>query len=261
MTARAQLAAAVAALAALCAPTVAQPEPSADGGDVEAHAKAFFEAASKAYEAKDYANAVENFRKAYALLPDALFLYDIAQSYRQLHDCENARGYYRSYVRIAPTADNRDKAQRFLDEMEACYRNEHAGEVTTGTTGTTGTARRADKPAAATGSHGQANLRLAGIVTGIAGVVGVGVGVFFSVDAANQASDLQAACAHGCNAGDVLPIDEAGRNAQTGAIISYVIGGAAIAAGVGLYLYSQRVEPVVVTPVPGGATVSTMVRF
>jgi tetratricopeptide (TPR) repeat protein len=253
---RAVIAVALACTCAVVRPARAQPEPSADGAAVEASAKAFFDAASKAYEAHDYTNAIENFKKAYALLPDALFLYDIAQSYRQLHDCDDARGYYRSYVRIAPTADNHDKAQRFLDEMEACSRDAHAGDVTT-------TTKPGGGSGAAVGgsSHAKANLRLAGIITGIAGVVGVGVGVFFSVDAANQASDLQAACAHGCNAGDVLPIDEAGRNAQTGAIISYLIGGAAIAAGVGMYLYSQRVEPVVVTPVPGGATVSTMVRF
>ncbi len=86
-------------------------------------------------------------------------------------------------------------------------------------------------------------------------------GVFLSIQAQNQANALQTACLHGCSASSVLSIDAAGRNDNTGAIIGYAAGGVALAVGVGLYMYGRRGEPVAVTPVAGGAMVSTMVRF
>lgn len=243
---------------ALAAPVHAQPEPSADSNDVEASSKALYDAGSKAYEAHEYATAIDDFRKAYALLPEPLFLFDIAQSYRQIHDCDNARSFYRSYLRNAPDAENKDKAQRFLDEMEQCVRDAQAhAPPNTGTTTTVTTTPGGEQAA----SDKRAQLRFAGLVTGIGGLVLVGVGVAFSIEAADAASNLELECMQRCTAGDALNIDQAGRNDEAGAVITYVLGGAAIAVGVGLYLYAREPAPVVVVPTPGGAAVSTMVRF
>jgi tetratricopeptide (TPR) repeat protein len=229
----------------------AQPEPSADSGDVEVNAKQLYETASKQYDLRDFANAIDNFKKAYALLPEPLFLFDIAQSYRQLHDCENARSFYKSYIRNAPDAPNRDKVDKFLAEMEKCVADARPVEAT----GTTpGVAVVVDKPDP---NH---DLRVAGIITAIAGGVVLLAGGFFAFDASNQAGDLQAACLHGCNASDVIGIDQAGRNANIAAVIGFAVGGAAVAAGAGLYLWSRH-ETVSVAPTSGGAVMTTMVRF
>jgi tetratricopeptide (TPR) repeat protein len=229
----------------------AQPEPSADGGDVAANAKQIYETASKQYDLRDFANAIENFKKAYALLPEPLFLFDIAQSYRQLHDCENAQSFYKSYLRNAPDAANRDKVDKFLAEMDKCVADARPVEAP----GTNpGVAIAVEKPDP---NH---DVRLAGIITIISGGVVLLAGGFFAFDAANQAADLQAACLHGCNASDVIGIDQAGRNANVAAIAGFAVGGAAAAVGLGMFLWSRH-ETVSVMPTNGGAVMTTMVRF
>jgi tetratricopeptide (TPR) repeat protein len=243
---------------ALAPRAYAQPEPSADGGDVEANAKQLYEDASKHYDLRDYAVAIDLFKKAYALLPEPLFLFDIAQSYRQLHDCDNARSFYKTYLRNAPTAENRDKVERFLAEMEQCVRDapadqtNHVTERVTPPGGTGGATTTTDPGHTA---------RLAGLITGGIGVLAIGAGVGFSIDATNQANAFQLQCLRGCQASQVLSIDAEGRNANTGAIVGYVVGGLAVATGVGLYLFGRHAEPVAVTPTAGGGMVTTMVRF
>jgi tetratricopeptide (TPR) repeat protein len=70
----------------------------------------------------EYDEAVESYKEAYRLDPEPLFLYDIAQAYRQKPDCTKARTFYKSYLRNAPDASNRDKVEKRIAEMEECIR-------------------------------------------------------------------------------------------------------------------------------------------
>ncbi|HTR51403.1 MAG TPA: hypothetical protein VMJ10_11895 [Kofleriaceae bacterium] len=221
--------------------------------DAEAQAKAADESARRHYELREYSEAIAEYRRAYEALPDALFLFDIAQAYRQLGDCDNARVFYRNYLRERPDADNRDKVEQFITEMDACAKPApHPQPLPPPTT-----AAPMDAPA---GSHG--GLQLAGSLVAAAGLVVTGVAIYYSVQASNRASDLEAACANGCDGSAVASIDRAGQAANRDAIVSYVIGGVAIATGASLFAWARlhAAEPVV-TATPAGATAGVRVRF
>jgi tetratricopeptide (TPR) repeat protein len=234
----------------------AQPAPDAStpSPEVTARAKAFYDEGTKQYDLSQFATAVDAFRKAYDLLPEPLFLFDIGQSYRQLHDCENARSSYKSYLRNLPAADNRAKVEHFIADMDECVRKRDE-------------AREAERTLAlrkATPPERDHRLLIAGLITGATGLAAAGGGVYFSIDASNQARHLEQACIFGCDAVDVAAIDAAGHDAGRNAVLLYVVGGAALAAGVGMIVWTTMhadPESVIVTPTPGGATISTAVRF
>ena len=215
----------------------------------KAEAKVLYDSASKHYDLREFKQAIDEFKKAYELLPEPLFLFDIAQSYRQLHDCENARGFYKNYLRNAPEAEDKDKVDKFISEMDQCIADAPKPIDT-----------HTDVPPPAT--HPRTALKRAGLITAAAGVVISGLGVYFAIDAANQATNLQIACEQGCEAGDVLQIDADGQASRNNAIIMFSIGGAAILAGAAMTAWAVTHEaPVIITPTPGGAMVHTMVRF
>jgi hypothetical protein len=240
---------------AAVAPVHAQRAPSDDD---TARARTADDSARAHYDAHEYAEAIADYRRAYDAMPDPLYLFDIAQAYRKLGDCTNASALYRNYLRELPTADNRAKVEHFITEMDACATPPPPAAVET----TPHAEPPPDRPAPVDEPRGNRILRTTGVITAAVGLVGVGVGIYFSHDAAGRASDLEAACAHGCDARDVASIDADGKTAEHRAVVSYIIGGSAVAAGVGLYLWStQRTNPhpLIVTPTPNGASVS--VRF
>jgi tetratricopeptide (TPR) repeat protein len=233
----------------------ADPEPQAGTADASGDAAAIARDADRAahgyYDAHDYQAAITAYRRAYAALPDALFLFDIAQAYRQLHDCQHALSFYRDYLQARPDADNRDRVEHFIDELQPCA----------ATTETTATA--VPVAAAPTGSSHRV-LQAGGIATMGIGAVVLGIAVYYSVQASNDASRLETACARGCSGAAVQPIDQAGQSDNRSAIASYLIGSVALASGAAIWLWARAHapgEPPVVTPTPGGATVSARIRF
>jgi tetratricopeptide (TPR) repeat protein len=240
--------------------------PAADASEI---ARAADHAARAHYDAHEYAAAISEYQKAFAALPDALFLFDIAQAYRQLHDCDHALQFYRDYLHARPDADNRGKVEQFITDLQSCA-TQPTVEVPTPDTAAASISAPTPVPATATvdvhTSRGSSTnkLRWAGAVTAGVGAVLVGVAVYFSVQGANDASQIAASCANGCTGTSVAPIDQDGQAANRTALIGYAIGGAALAAGAGMFLWATLHaggEPPVVAPVPGGATVSARVRF
>lgn len=69
------------------------------------------------YQAGEYQAAIALFEKAYAEHPSPAYLFNTAQSYRQLSDCPNALRYYRKFVAEKP--DSADAARPYIDELEA----------------------------------------------------------------------------------------------------------------------------------------------
>ncbi len=238
----------------------AQPEgePPAAPDPKQAQAEALFAEGQKHYDLREYNEAIESFRKAYALVPLPDMLFDIAQAYRQLNDCDNAVAFYRNYLRARPDADNRDLADKRATEMEECateQRKQRDAER----------ARQlANTPRVVEGEPRYRGLRLAGIITAGVGAAFAGTGVYFSIDAADQAHQLEQACMVTCKASDVTAIDTQGKSSQNIAIVTFATGGVALAAGAGMIVWATlhaSPETVTVTPMPGGATVSTMFRF
>ena len=244
----------IATVTLACVSAHAQPAPDPTTEDARARSKTVYTEGTKNYDLREYKAAIESFRRAYELVPEPLFLFDIAQAYRQLRDCDNARSFYRTYLRNLPTSDNRTKVERFIAEMDECVR-EHE------------TAReRARAPAVVALSPVRASHRgfaVSGIAVAVGGIALSGIGIYYSVDAANQARSVETMCQFGCEGATIASTDQRGRDADRNAEILYSVGGAAIATGIGMVLWAtlQTDEPVVVTPLPGGAAVSTMVRF
>jgi tetratricopeptide (TPR) repeat protein len=243
-------------VALLAGPALAQPSPPSPPGplpeaEAVARARALYADGSRQYDLREYAKAIEAFRKAYDLYPQPLFLFNIGQAYRQLGDCDSARGFYRNYLVKIPAADNRDQVERFLAEMDRCVRaREEAG------------AHPASPPVAP--SRGGGKLRLAGMITAGAGGVLAAIGVKFSLEASAKAGEIEDACEGGCDSAYVEDLDRAGRNAERNALVLYGVGGAAIAAGAGMLVYSalhRDRERITVTPTAGGAQVSARWSF
>jgi hypothetical protein len=259
------------------------PAPANDGGvtasDAAERAKDADRAARAHYDAHEYAAAIVDYHHAFEALPDPLFLFDIAQAHRQLHQCDDALTFYRAYLRARPDADNRVKVEQFIIEMQGCAKSEPT--TTDGDRPASGNQPGAadhaqpaigddrrvtdnERPKPAAPRKFPSTWQLAGIGTAGVGAVLVGVAVYFSIDGSNDASQLQMACAKGCAGSAVASIDQDGQSANRNAMASYVIGGAALAGGAALFLWATvhaHGEAPIVTPTPGGATVSARMRF
>jgi tetratricopeptide (TPR) repeat protein len=84
-----------------------------------AEARRHYAKGAAAYDVGDFKEAIDHFKAAYKVTPEAVFLFNIAQSYRQLKDREQAKFFYRSYLRNAPSdAANRADAERWLAELD-----------------------------------------------------------------------------------------------------------------------------------------------
>ncbi len=224
--------------------------------DKAARAKAADRSARAHYAAHEYDAAIADYQTAYEAMPDPLFLFDIAQSYRRLDDCNHALAFYRDYLQQRPDADNHELVEHFIEQMTECATPEPAPAVPEPVARPL--ARPSPPPLSAR------TLRLAGITSAALGIVLLGTGIYFSEQASTEASQLETACARGCSGASVSGIDRAGIDADHDAIATYALGGAALAAGIGAILWTvlrAPGEPPVVTPAPGGATVSARLQF
>ncbi len=106
-------------LAACLAPAVAL----ADGPTANT-AQAHFDRGAKLYNLGHFQDAIADFEKAYELDPSPIFLFNIAQSHRQLGNKERALFFYRRYLEQAPNAANRDDVERRMKDLQASLQQE-----------------------------------------------------------------------------------------------------------------------------------------
>jgi tetratricopeptide (TPR) repeat protein len=240
-----RVAAAVVLALVLARSAAAQPNAS-DATDPKDEAQALYKEGANQYDLHEYATAIDDFKRAYALFAEPTILFDIAQAYRMLHDCDNATAFYRDYVRAKPDGDDRDTAIKRQREQAA------PGPAPVGTI------------MVMTPPPRNRGLKVAGIVTAAVGAAIAGAGIYFSLDAADKARQLEQACMASCVAGDVTSIDQAGQTSQDRALALYIIGGSALAIGTGMFVWATLhagSETIRVAPLPGGAAVSTTVHF
>jgi tetratricopeptide (TPR) repeat protein len=233
---------------------IAQPDAPAASSSVDpkqVQAESFYAEGAKQYNLHAYAAAIDAFKRAYDLAPEPTILFDIAQAYRLLKDCENAASFYRTYLRAKPDAHDRDKADKLASEMEGCAAVQLDQRPLPPPTQVVVPGPR---------SHG---FRLAGIITVGVGAALAGTGVYFSLDAADKAHQLEHACMTSCQAADVASIDRDGKSSAQRAVAMYFASGIAIAAGCAIVWTTMHASPdaVQVAPTSGGVTVSTTVRF
>jgi tetratricopeptide (TPR) repeat protein len=101
-------------LAVLAPPLAAQPAPAPDLGE------AAYQEGRRLYDLREWDRAIAKFKEAYELRHDAASLFNIAQAYRLKGDCVEALGFYKTYSRNFPTAQNLEKVQKFIADLEPC---------------------------------------------------------------------------------------------------------------------------------------------
>ena len=244
----------------------------------QAKADALFEKGQAMYLSDQFQGAIELFKQAYALVRDPVYLFNIAQSYRKVADCESSFDYYTQYLAAAPNAENKVKVQQWLRELQPCveaHKHEHdaaqrAEELERqrkedeARRQQAATQPQQPPPPRETGVDHGGGYRTAGYVGMALGAIGLGVGVVYSLQGASARDDLKTQCGTGCVWTDpkIRALDQKGQTDNTRAKIGYIGGGIAAIAGVALYMVGRaRVEHVAVTPTDGGAAVSAQLRF
>jgi tetratricopeptide (TPR) repeat protein len=237
------------------------------------------DAAAKQAEARfqsaDYGGAVESFKAAYALDPDPGYLFDIAQAYRLAGDCTNAADYYRRLLAVVPNPPNLDKVNTWLAEQRACAEQHARDEKTIGVVRPPAQPQpqpMPDQPMPTAVRNASSHLRR-NVELGLAGV-GAGalvVAGYFTWDSHALHGDMEALLASctiaapcSTHASSVLDdYDNRGRRANTIAVTSYVVSGAAIAATVAILVWprSAAETPIAIATTPGGAMVLGAWRF
>lgn len=99
---------------------------SAARAEDKAAARQAYLEGSKYYDLNQYAEALESFKRAYWNYEEPSFLYNIAQCHRALKHKSEAIEFYRSYLRKAPSAPNRDEVQKIIADLESALAQERA---------------------------------------------------------------------------------------------------------------------------------------
>src|SRR5712692_5479417 len=100
-------------VALVCGVAVARADDPKDAAEAKRH----FEAGTSAFNLGEFARAAEEYRKAYKLRPDPVFLYNIAQAYRLAKDPNQALFFYRSFLRNMPNAPNRKEVEDRIKKL------------------------------------------------------------------------------------------------------------------------------------------------
>jgi tetratricopeptide (TPR) repeat protein len=189
------------------------------------------------YNVADYAGALAEFKAAYLGKQDPAFLFNIGQCQRQLAQYEAAAKSYRAFLRESDAslpAATRAETQRLIAAMDKAYQEEQAKQPPTGTREPAAEEPR-EGPAGVVAQEARSpapsrKLMIAGAAVGAAGLALGGLGVGFAV-LAKQAGDEAYRPAN--NIYDPAA-DDRQRSFQAGEIACFVLGGAAVVAGVTL---------------------------
>jgi len=87
-------------------------------------AQAHFDRGAKLYNLGHFQEAIPDFEKAYELDPSPIFLFNIAQSHRQLGNKERALFFYRRYLEQASHAANREDVERRMKDLQAALQRD-----------------------------------------------------------------------------------------------------------------------------------------
>lgn len=105
----AALGAALGAVGSVAGVGVAMAQPTST--DPKERSKYWYDDGRKQYDLGNFEKAVESFKKAYEEWPDGAFLYNIAQSYRELDDYKNALRFYKRFLAVKTDAPEAKKKE------------------------------------------------------------------------------------------------------------------------------------------------------
>jgi tetratricopeptide (TPR) repeat protein len=231
--------------------------------EVRKQAGALYEEGGKLYAAGEFKAAAARFEQAYALDPDPAYLFNAAQAYRLGGACAEAARSYQKFLDEVPDPPSRDKVLAWRDAQAACARAPAgAGVRKPAELEELMPIERAPTPlpvAPHPTARGHRGLAYGAVGVGIAGL---GVAGFFTWDAgylADARDRLGARCsaAAPCDGARLEDYDDRGHRATTIAVVSYAVGGAAIATAIALFVTGrEHHDPALaLVPSPGGGLV------
>jgi tetratricopeptide (TPR) repeat protein len=257
---------ALAPLAARAEPTEAQ----------KREAKEVNDKATRLYEVGKYGEAIEEYQKVYLLVDDPVLLYNIAQSYRLWGKPEDSARFYRNYLRRAPNAPNRADVEKKIVDQEKLAEERRRSPVTPTQPVATPPAEVVApppppppttpittpppveqpavvvQPATPAPSDNHQGRRIAAYVTLIGGGVLIATSAAAGAVASKKGKDLENMSKDPSKPTVFDPaIEKAGKNANSVAIVTGVLGVAAGVTGVILLLTSSSERPVALFPMVG----------
>ncbi|HWU91226.1 MAG TPA: tetratricopeptide repeat protein [Kofleriaceae bacterium] len=221
------------------------------------------------HEQGDYAGAIAAFKEAYVLAPRPGLLFNIAQAYRLLGDCDDAEHMYRRYLATDPSPEQRALAEAHLAAVVLCvpWRDldlrVDASIARLDVPPPAGLGLRAEPPVARPSGRGRLVQRL-GLGASIGGAAALSAAAYYGVRAYVAQRDVERRYAHGTTWPDLAPLDERGKRAAVAARWLGIGGGAATAAGVALFLIgrsSERAVAVAAFPARRGAQIGVAWTF
>jgi tetratricopeptide (TPR) repeat protein len=269
------------ALAAPALPALAQDrKPAKVDRKRVREARHAFEAGKKAYNIGDFDKAIELWKEGYELKDDPIFLYNIAQAYRQKGDPAKSIFYYKGYLRELPAAKNRGEVeekmadlQRQIEDAERAAAPPPPPEPTPAPVPAP-VEVKADSQALAPmpddAPRPGKGMRIGGLVSMGVGAAALAGGIVCGLRAKSLASDLEDATHAGQPwSQDLADKESQGKTMNTLAIVGYSVGAAAIVTGGILYYLGDRKdsraahERATIVPAvgPGGAQVTLRVTF
>lgn len=93
-------------------------EDSQPGSDAKTIALKAYQRGTAHYQQKEYDLAIEQFKAGYEAVPQAVFLYNIAQSHRYAGRPDQALSYYRQFLQLSPDAKNRAEIEERIAALE-----------------------------------------------------------------------------------------------------------------------------------------------
>ncbi len=251
---------ALALLVAAATPAAAQPKS-------KPAAEAAYKAGQTKYLTEDYVGAADDFKVAYENDPDPGYLFNIGQAYRNAKRCADAATYYRRYLDEAKPAPNEAIVKAYIVELDECAKQQ---APVTAPPPRPQVAEPVPPPPApvapAPEGHGSSSRRTLALVIGGAGALIAANGFYFMRRVSKDEDKARAVCDPStCTAWDesynaqIEAANADGRRDEKIMVASWLVGGAALATGVVLFVMTgdaKTESPVAVTPTRNGAMVS-----
>jgi tetratricopeptide (TPR) repeat protein len=165
-------------------------EAAAPSSDAKATALKAFQRGTAHYNHGEYDKAIEQFQSGYQAVPQAVFLYNIAQAHRAAGRADQALSYYRQYLQQSPDAKNRPEIEERIAALEKEVGPAPTllvpSSVETAEPAPAGLLTPVEEQKQADKARSAKRKRTAGIVVGVIGgllVVGaaVGLGLYFGL--------------------------------------------------------------------------------
>ena len=214
-----------------------------------------------AYDHADYAAAVVKWQASYDLSKESALLFNLAQAKRLSGDCVGALATYRRFVAAGadPTSEQHKLAEDLARELEeTCPEQKPTVIPPPKTIAFPPSDDRKHSSAGLDDRKSGRTWKIAGVVTGGAGIVAIAIGLGLGHHGASVGDEITAACATSCDWAALRDKDARGRREVAIGKTLDALGIAAVAGGAIFYYLGVRQEAIAVTPTPHdrGAVIS-----